>query len=138
MKTNTQEPTGAAAETGAPPALTRESLLLEEPKLYQAILEEGVTKERARIREIRELGIVGHKELVERAMFEEPMSAMELSMAYTKAENAVKTAALKGRLEESAGAAVPPDPVEPGKATGDAAQEALVVSALAGKIPDPK
>lgn len=94
----------------------------------------GVAAERARIKEIRGLGIAGHQKLVDRAMFDEPMTAAELSMAYVKAESSAKSAVAKARLDEAPETSVPVALAEPGLNSTDSAEAKSLIEAMAGKL----
>ncbi len=115
------------------PAKEKEKAKAEHSGIYETAFLDGVNSERARIREIRELGLVGHKELVERAMFDEPMTASEVAVACIKADSFARTALAKGRIDESATANVPVSTVDSGLETGNTAQEAAIIAAMAGK-----
>lgn len=106
------------------------------PDIYDAAFSAGIACERARLQEIRELGIVGHKSLLDKAMFTEPMSAEELAMACVKADNKERAVMAKARLDDAADAFVPPSAVEPGQRTGDTVRENAMIAAMAGKVPE--
>lgn len=65
--------------------MTLEQLKAEHPELVDAIraeaLNEGVTNERNRIKEIENIALPGYEEMVQSAKFEKPMTAAELGIA---------------------------------------------------------
>lgn len=65
--------------------MTLEQLKAEHPELVDAIraeaLNEGVTNERNRIKEIENIALPGYEEMVQSAKFEKPMTAAELGVA---------------------------------------------------------
>ncbi|MCD8349580.1 MAG: S49 family peptidase [Planctomycetaceae bacterium] len=103
------------------------------PAVWEAVFRAGIEAERTRLREIRELGLVGQKALVEKAMFGTPMSAAQLAVAYTKAESRSREATGKARLEESGGVNVPVTSV--GASASSAANEGQeLINAIADGI----
>lgn len=67
-----------------------EKLKADHPELYNQVfnagIEQGVNNERARLKEIDNLGVKSHGALVNKAKYEEPVNAGELAMAVLKAE----------------------------------------------------
>ncbi len=78
---------------------TRSTLATLAPDLLAALLDEGARAERDRHKAIDALGIVGHEELVQRARYEEPITAAALALAIL-------------RVERPRGGARPPAPPE--------------------------
>jgi len=65
---------------------TRSTLATLAPDLLAALLDEGAKAERDRHKAIDALGIVGHEELVQRARYEEPITAAALALAILRVE----------------------------------------------------
>ncbi len=85
----------------------RKAAAAKHPDIYEAAFAAGVAAERARLQEIRELGLSGHKQLVDDAMFKTFMTAGETAIAYAKAESKLKSTCSQARLEESATINIP-------------------------------
>lgn len=96
--------------------------------VYEIAFAAGIRAERNRLREIRELGIAGHRQLVEDAMFKTFLSAAETAIAYTKAEGRVRKVSGQMRREESAGINVPIAP----EASGMTSDQEAVAAMLRG------
>jgi len=82
---------------------TRSTLATLAPDLLAALLDEGAKAERDRHKAIDALGIVGHEELVQRARYEEPITAAALALAILRVERA------------RGGARPPAQPEQPGQ-----------------------
>jgi len=82
---------------------TRSTLATLAPDLLAALLDEGARAERDRHKAIDALGIVGHEELVQRARYEEPITAAALALAILRVERA------------RGGARPPAQPEQPGQ-----------------------
>lgn len=82
-----------------------EKLKAEYPELVEAIrneaMNEGATKERARIQAIEEIAIVGHEEMVQKAKFDAGMTAEKLAVAILKADKERTAAMQAARLEDA-------------------------------------
>lgn len=77
------------------------TLKAEYPELVEEIrneaMNEGVTKERARIQAIEEIAIAGHEDLVKVAKFDNAITAEQLAVNILKADKARNAAMLKNR-----------------------------------------
>ena len=102
------------------------------PDMYKAAFHAGVAKERARIKAIKDLGIVGHDDLVASAMFGNPMSAANLSMAVLKAENGVRKNLGKAYQDDAGDAFAKVDPIPSGASSGESAEELRAAKIMAG------
>ena len=78
-----------------------EKLKAEHPDLVDAIRNEGVEQERARIQAIEDIAVVGHEDLVNSAKFETAMSAEQLAVAILKADKARGEKMLNNREDDS-------------------------------------
>lgn len=107
------------------------------PDVYQAGFEAGFEAYKKRINGIRSLGLVGHKALVEKAIFEGNMSVGEVAIAHAKADKKARQAISKGRLEETADINVPSASVPAGGLSGDEAEAKAVLAAMAGVTKKP-
>lgn len=81
--------------------MTLEQLKAEHPDLVDAIRAEGAETERARIKAIEEVAVVGHAEMVQSAKFEQPISAAELAVAILKAVKAKNENILNNRAADA-------------------------------------
>lgn len=104
----------------------------EHPDLYEAAYKAGVEDERARIRAIRDLNLPGHKALVGKAMFDKPMTAQELALAYVQADQQLRQAGMDARLDESKALKTPAAAIDPGANDSQAGERAMLVRAMAG------
>lgn len=78
-----------------------EKLKAEHPDLVDAIRNEAVAQERARIQAIEEIAVVGHEDLVNSAKFENVMSAEQLAVAILKADKARGDKMLVNRVKDA-------------------------------------
>ncbi|MCD8139315.1 MAG: S49 family peptidase [Planctomycetaceae bacterium] len=114
-------------------AKANKAMKAKAPDVWQAAYSAGIAAERTRLREIRELGLIGQKALVEKAMFTTPMSAADLAVAYTKAESHARQAMGKARIDESAAANVPVASVG-ASASSAASEKQDLINAMAAGI----
>lgn len=103
-----------------------------DPALYAAAYKAGIRAERGRIQAIRDLNLPGHKKLVERAMFQTPMSAGELALAYVRADKEMRQTNMEARLKESNDMSVPANLTDPGMNDSDAKEKDMLIKAMAG------
>lgn len=78
-----------------------EKLKAEHPDLVDAIRNEGVAQERARIQAIEDIAVAGHEDLVNSAKFEKAMSAEQLAVAILKADKARGDKMLVNRADDA-------------------------------------
>lgn len=85
--------------------MTLEELRENHPEIYNAISEaarnEGVQQERERIRNIEEMAMLGHEDLVIKAKFETGVSPEAFAMEIIKAEKAAKQGFLESRARDA-------------------------------------
>lgn len=85
--------------------MTLEELRENHPEIYNAISEaarnEGVQQERERIRNIEEMAMPGHEDLVIKAKFETGVSPEAFAMEIIKAEKAAKQGFLEARARDA-------------------------------------
>jgi len=65
------------------------------PELHNQIIKNAVKAERERVQGIQNLAAPGQDELVNKALFEEPMNVGEFAIAQTEAQNAIRQTSLK-------------------------------------------
>lgn len=75
---------------GGSEKMTKEELKEKFPDVYDSILEDGKIEERARIKELEDLGI--ENEIVNAAKFENPKNAKDIALDLLKAQNSDNTA----------------------------------------------
>lgn len=109
----------------------RAKLKAEHPAAYRA----GWEAYRAQINEIRAMGLVGHKALIENAVFKGNMTAGEVAIAHAMAEKGTREAMAKNRLTETANINVPVASVPGGGLNADEAEKKAIIAAMAGIKP---
>jgi len=128
------EPTPGPAAQEDPMPVTREQLAAQSPDLLAAILEEGhaagCAAERSRLQAIDEVALPGHAALVQKARYEEPITAEALAMQILRAERTHRAEHLADAAADAAEAVVPADP----QALPVAPSEAAEAQALGKEI----
>lgn len=82
-------------------SMTRDELKNQFPETFNAIYNEGVTGERARIKDIEDLAIPGNEDLVNKAKFETGITAEKLAVEIVKAEKSKGNAFLERRQADA-------------------------------------
>ncbi|ARD47582.1 head maturation protease, ClpP-related [Sporosarcina sp. P33] len=114
-----------------------EKIKNDHPELYKSIkeegYEEGVTAERERIQSIEDLSYPGVEDLVNKAKFENSVTAPELAMQIVKAEKAMGTKFLNDRNADAQNAGtVPPGSIDEADKKQKSAENASALAAAMG------
>ena len=100
--------------------------------MYEAIVREGVMRERARLQAIDDLCIHGHTALVAKAKYDVGMSAEALALAVLRAERSARAAAASDYADDATKVAgVPASFVAPG-AVGSSDEKSLIEAMAKG------
>lgn len=96
-----EEPTNVAqTEPTKAVEMTAETLKNEHSAIYEEIFNLGINSERERIKNIEDLGVVGHEDLINKAKFEEPTNAEKLAVEIVKAQKNFSADMLKNFADD--------------------------------------
>lgn len=92
------------------PKLSVETLKANHPDIYQAVLDQGASAERERIKGIEALSMKGHESLIEQLKFDGSTSPEGAAVQVLKAEKSNRESALQTQREEAPTALAPTVP----------------------------
>ncbi len=120
-------------EDKSPMEITKSMIVSDYPEIYEQIKDEGIKKERERIREIENLGVADCSDVIEKAKFDTGEPAAEVAMKILKAQSEKKKERLENLKDDaSVLKGIKVDALE-GEGVDKAAMEASLKSGFEGR-----